>query len=388
MTTILELKDQISKDLRNRLNISDDNLKKVLDALSGVLAAQFKLAYLGLEDTQRNLYPDTADTFENGGSLNRLGRIYLNREIRPSTSAIYRVDVVGVEDSVLRSGLTFKSNIDSENPNKLYILENEYTLTGTDDIITVRSIGGGLDYFQDNGNNLTITEPVIGVDKTVVINKDGAGSLFQDPVDAETTQEFRNAVLNAIQLEPQGGSKSDYRIWASDAAGVRFVYPYVKDGDGGTMQIFVESSGNGGVPSQDILNEVEEVINFDPDETKPTAQRARRPAQANLEVVPIDPIDVEINITGLIDSSTDIREAIELNLIAFLNNIRPFVDGADLLRNKNDILFVARLQGVVTDVLDADNFFNDFSMLIDGVTQTSFIFSKEKIPNLINVNYL
>jgi len=44
MTTIIELKEQISKDLRNRLSISDDKLKKVLDALSGVLAAQFKIS--------------------------------------------------------------------------------------------------------------------------------------------------------------------------------------------------------------------------------------------------------------------------------------------------------------------------------------------------------
>ena len=387
MTTIVELKEQISKDLRNRLNLSDDKLKKVLDAFSGVLAAQFKLAYLGIEDAQRNLYPDTADTFENGGSLNRLGSIYLNRDIRPATSAIYRVNVTGVEDSVLRSGLTFKSNIDSSNPNKLYILENEYTLTGSNDLITVRSVDGGLDYFQDNGNNLTITEPVIGVDKTVTINKNGFVS-FTDPLAAETTQEFRNSILNAIQLEPQGGSKSDYRIWASDAAGVRFVYPYVKDGEAGTVQIFVESSGNGGVPNQAILDEVEEVVNFDPDETKPTAQRARRPIQVNLEVVPIDPVDVEINITGLEDSSTSVRDSIELNLIEFLRNIRPFVDGSDLVRNKNDILYSAKLQGVVSDVLDPDNFFNNFSMLIDGVSQTSFIFSREKIPNLINVNYL
>ena len=387
MTTIIELKEQISKDLRNRLSISDDKLKKVLDALSGVLAAQFKLAYLGVEDAQRNLYPDTADTFENGGSLNRLGSIYLNRDIRPATSAIYRANVTGVEDSVLRSGLTFKSNIDSSNPNKLYILENEYTLTGSNDLITVRSVDGGLDYSQDNGNNLTITEPVIGVDKTVVINKSGFIA-FTDPLAAETTQEFRNSILNAIQLEPQGGSKSDYRIWASDAAGVRFVYPYVKDGEAGTVQIFVESSGNNGVPSQSILDEVEEVINFDPDETKPTAQRARRPIQVHLEVIPIDPIDVEINITGLDDSSTSVRDAIELNLVEFLKNIRPFVDGSDLLRNKNDILYSAKLQGVVSNVLDPDNFFNNFSMLIDGVSQTSFIFSREKIPNLINVNYL
>jgi siroheme synthase (precorrin-2 oxidase/ferrochelatase) len=169
---------------------------------------------------------------------------------------------------------------------------------------------------------------------------------------------------------------------------VRFVYPYVKDREASTVQIFVESSGNAGVPSQAILDEVEEVINFDPDETKPTAQRARRPIQVNLEVVPIDPVDVEINITGLEDSSTTVRDAIELNLVEFLRNVRPFVDGSDLLRNKNDILYSAKLQGVVSDVLDPDNFFNNFSMLIDGVSQTSFIFSREKIPNLINVNYL
>jgi len=388
MKTIIGLKEQISNDLRNRLNLSDDKLKKTLDAFSGVLAAQFKLAYLGLEDAQRNLYPDTADTFENGGSLNRLGRIYLNRDIRPATSAIYRVDVTGVEDSVLRSGLTFKSNEDSENAGKLYILENEYTLTGTDDLITIRSIGGGLDYFQDDLNNLTITEPVIGVDKTVVINKGAGGSIMQEPVSAETTQEFRNAILNAIQLEPQGGSKADYRIWSSDAAGVRFVYPYIKDSDGGTVQIFVESSGSGGVPTQSILDDVEEVVNFDPDQTRPLQERSRRPIQANLEVLPVDPVGVEVNIIGLVDSSTEIRNAIEVNLISFLRSIRPFVDGADLLRNKNDILYTAKLQGVVTDVLSADNFFNDFNMLIDGVTQTSFIFAREKIPNLINVNYL
>jgi hypothetical protein len=91
---------------------------------------------------------------------------------------------------------------------------------------------------------------------------------------------------------------------------------------------------------------------------------------------------------GLEDNTPAIRSAIETNLIEYLLNIRPFVDGADLLRNKNDILYAARLQGVITDVLEPDNFFNDFSLLVDGVTQTSFIFSRENIPQLTNVNYL
>jgi uncharacterized phage protein gp47/JayE len=383
MTTIAILKDQIADDLRNKLNISDDTLKKTLDALASVLAAQLKLTYLAIDDAKRNLYPDTADLEVNGGSLERLGRIYLNRNIRPATAAIYNVSVIGEVSSVLRSGITFKSNVDSLNPGQLYVLDNEYILTGSNDIIEIRSLGGGLDFSLDVANDLTITEPVIGVDKTVSVN-----SVDTDPLSSETVNEYRIAILNAIQLEPQGGAKSDYRIWSNDAAGVRLVYPYIKDGDGGTVQIYVEASAVNPVPAQPILDEVIEVINFDPDQTRPLSERGRRPIQANLEVLPVEVVDIELNITGLEDNTPAIRSAIETNLIEYLLNIRPFVDGADLLRNKNDILYAARLQGVITDVLEPDNFFNDFSLLVDGVTQTSFIFSRENIPQLTNVNYL
>lgn len=383
MTTIKDLKDQIYNDLKNKLDLSDDKLKKVLDAMSSVLAAQFKLSYLALNDAQRNLYPDTADLAVNGGTLERLGRIYLNRDIRPATSSIYNVEVIGEAGSTLRTGLTFKSNEDSLNPGKLFVLDNAYTLTGTDDIIQIRSIGGGFDFLLDNGNELTITEPVIGVEKTISVE-----SVDTEPVEAETVQEYRNAILNAIQLEPQGGAKADYRIWANDAAGVRKVYPYVKDGEGGTVQVYVESSDNDGIPTQTILDDVEQVIEFNPDETKPLSERGRKPIQVNLEILPVNLIDVEINITGLQNSSSEIRQNIENNIVEYLRTVRPFIDGADLLRNKNDILYAARIQGVITDVLEADNFFTDFSMLVDGVTQTSFLFSRQDIPKLLNVNYL
>lgn len=383
MITIKELKEQIAKDFKNKLSLSEDKLKKVIEALSSVLAAQFKLSYLALNDTKRNLYPDTADLAENGGTLERLGRIYLNRDIRPATSAIYNVEVIGEAGSSLRSGLTFKSNQDSLNPGKLYILDNSYTLTGVNDIIVVRSIEGGVDYKLEVLNELTITEPVIGVDKTVIVD-----SLNTEPVKAETADEYRVAILNAIQLEPQGGAKADYRIWANDAAGVRNVYPYVKAGEGGTVQVYVESTENDGVPNSTILTEVENVIEFNPDETRPLSERGRKPIQVNLEILPINLLTVEVNITGLQNNTPEIRASIEQNLIEYLKTVRPFIDGADLLRNKNDILYAARIQGVITDVLEADNFFTDFNMLIDGVNQTSFLFSRQNIPKLLNVNYL
>lgn len=383
MTTIAQLKEQLSNDLRNRLGISDDNLKKVLDALSSVLAAQLKLTYLAIDDAQRNLYPDTADLAINGGTLERLGRIYLNRDIKPATSAIYNASVVGEAGSTLRAGLTFKSNEDALNAGKLYILDNEFTLSGINDVIQIRSLGGGLEFELENTNELTITEPVIGVDKTISVS-----SVDTEPVEAETVQEYRTSILNAIQLEPQGGAKADYRIWANDASGVRFVYPYVKDGEAGTVQIYVEASGVNPIPNQTILDDVKSVIEFSPDTSKPLSERSRKPIQVNLEVLPVELVNVEVNITGLQTDTPLIRSAIESNLVEFLRSVRPFVDGADLLRNKNDILYAAKLQGVVSDVLEADNFFDNFTMLVDGVTQTTFLFSRENIPNLINVNYL
>lgn len=383
MMTILQLKEQISNDLKNELNLSDDDLKKVLDAFSSVLAAQFKLTYLALNDVQRNLFPDTADLAENGGTLDRLGRIYLNRDIRPATSAIINLSVTGESGSVLRAGLTFKSNEDALNAGKLYILDSEYIMTGTNDVIEVRSLGGGLDFALQVGNNLTITEPIIGVDKTVLVD-----SIDTEPVAGESVNEFRTAILNAIQLEPQGGAKTDYIQWANDAAGVRKVYPFLKENEAGTVQIFVEASDADGTPTSGILTEVEEVINFDPDQTRPLSERGRKPIQVNLEVLPIDLIEVEINIVGLQENTTDIQNAIESNIITYLKTVRPFVDGADLARNKNDILYAAKLQSVVTDVIDSDNFFTDFVMFIDGVNQTTFQFNKDKIPKLININYL
>ena len=386
--TIKELKESISNDLRSRLNISDDKLKKVLDAMASVLAAQFKLTYLALNDVQRNLYPDTADTSENGGMLDRLGRIYLNRDIRPATSAIYEVQVTGQVGSTLRSGLTFKSNDDARNAGKLFVLDNEFTLANQTETINIRSLGGGSEFELEIGNELTITEPVIGVSQTIEVT-----GVDTEPVEAESVENYRAAILRAIQLEPQGGSRTDYRIWASDASGVRFVYPFVKDNEPGTVQVFVEansddSTDGNGTPSQAILDDVEDVIKLDPDSTKPISERGRIPIQANLEVLPIETLPVDVEIINLQNDTSAIRQAIESNLINYLSTIRPFVDGADLLRNRNDVLFAARLSSTASDVLEAGNFFQSFNMIVDGTNVINFLFEKEKIPYLRNVTYI
>lgn len=386
--TIIELHTRISNDLRNRLNLTDAQIKTVLNAFASVMSAEEKQLYLFLADIQKNLFVDTADSENIGGTLEHFGRIFLNRNPNPATQGVFNVSVVGVAGSVLVAGLGFKSNDTSKNPGQLYTLENEYTLTGSNDIIEISSNGGGVEFDLSVNNTLTITEPVIGVDSVVTVTE-----VVEQPLAAETLEDYRSDILLAIQLEPQGGSKTDYRVWASDAGGVRLVYPYVKNGDAGTVQVFVEatkadSSDGNGTPTQAILDDVTDVINFDPDDTKPTNERGRRPIQANLEVLEIEIVHVDVTITGLQDDSNSVRTAIQENLVTYLETVRPFVDGADLLRNKNDILYISGLQTVVVGVLTDGNFFSNFQMFVNDIEKNNHLFEKQYIPYLRNVTYI
>lgn len=385
---IEELQNQVQQDLKSRLNLNDSELRKVVNAFSIVTAAQLKILYLRLADIQNNVFPDTADLAENGGELERLGQIHLGRNPNPATAGVFTISVVGNANSVMREGLTFKSNDNSENPGKLYVSDAEFILTGTNDTLEIRSLEGGTEFNLSVGDELTITEPVIGVDQTVTIT-----AVNEQPRAAENIEDYRQAILNAIQLEPQGGAKTDYMLWALDAQGVRRVYPYAKEANAGTVQVYVEATladsiDDLGTPSQALLDEVAEVIEMDPDDSRPDYERGRRPITAEVEVVPVNLVPVDVDITGLEENTTAVREAIETNLNEHIRIVRPFVDGGDLLRNKNDILYAARLQSVVTDVLESGNFFTDFVMKVEGVPQTANLFSRENIPYLRDINYL
>ncbi len=387
--TIQELQLQIANDFKNKLNLSDANLKYVLDAMDSVLAAQFKLMYLYLSDIQNNVFPDTADIEANGGTLERFGRIYLNRNPRPSTSGIFKALVVGTAGSVLRASLTFKSNEDALNAGKLFVLDEEVILTTSPQEIEIRSLGGGLEFNLNIGDNLTITEPVLGVENNIVIS-----SVVEQPRSSEDIEVYRQNILDAIQLEPQGGSKTDYRLWASDAQGVRKVYPYVKNEDAGQVIVYVEATisdsiDGEGTPDTTLLQNVLDVILLDPDETKPIDERGRKPIQAIIpieNILPIDLVPVDFTINGLVNSSISVQESILTNLKQFLYDVRPYSTGADLPRSKNDILYQARLQSVVTDVLDSDNFFNNLVMEVNGVEVLTYEFNLGFIPYLRNLN--
>jgi uncharacterized phage protein gp47/JayE len=385
--SISTLYTNISTDLKNKLRIYYIGLKLVVDAISSVGAAQFKLAYQYLADVQNEIYPDTATPASEGGQLNRLGQIYLKRQPFPATSGVYTASVIGVEGAVLPASLTFKSNDTSESPGNLYVLDAEYICTGEDDIITLRSLNAGTAYELNVGDGLTVTQPVIGMQDVVTI-----AALTTLPTEGEDTPLYRQNVLNAIVLQPQGGSKADYRLWSSDAAGVERVYPYVKNTDAGTIQLFVEatvadSTDQNGTPSDDLLAAVTTVIEFNPDATLPDNQRGRMPMGKTPEVDAITPIPVDVQIIGLQTTTSAIQTAIISDLAAFLFGVRPYIAGCDLPAEKNDTLTTVKVQSVVTDTIGNSNTFLGFVLSVDGNAVNTYTFSAGNIPYLRNVTY-
>jgi len=168
--TISELKETISNDLKSKLNLSTDVLKKTLDAFASVEAAIMKVAYLYLGNIQDNSFPDTADLEINGGTLERFGRIKLARNPRPATVGVFEISLIGVAGSTLRAGITFKSNENAKNPGQLYVSDSAYVMTGSNDVIEIRSLGSGATFDLNISDNLTITEPVLGVNQTVTVS--------------------------------------------------------------------------------------------------------------------------------------------------------------------------------------------------------------------------
>lgn len=375
--TIQDIFERFSSALKSELNIpANENLKEHFSALGSVTSAELKLLYLFAEDIQRNLYPQTADPNSQGGMLEDLGMLYLGRLPKPATASILELRVNGVSGATLRANLTFKSDVN----NVVYILDSEYILSGSNDVITVRSIDVGTNTILPRRSELTITEPVQGVNSTVTVK-----DTITPAVSAETIEQYRKAITDAIQLEPTGGAKTDYRLWGRDAVGVREVYPYLKQNDAGTIEIYVEAE-NGTVTPQ-MITDVENVLTLDPDVSKTIYERGRKPMQATLDVKSVVELPIDIQIIGLNINSLSIQNSIFQTLEAYLRNIRPFIDGGQLLRDKNDVLNIARLTNVVSDAIDVDNYFLDLKMSVDGAPYDIYTFGLGRIPKLNTVSY-
>ena len=387
--TLNQLYTDILSQLESELGITIPLFgRNFLRALAAVQAAKLKLIYLMIGDVQKNIFVDTADPESIGGTLERFGRVKLGRSPFTAKAGTYTVSVVGLAGAVIKASTTFKSDDNSASPSKLYQLDNDYTLTGTGDTIDVRALEAGLDSQLSLSDTLTATAPIANVESSVTVTAEVIA-----PLAAETIEDYRAKAIEAYQLEPQGGAATDYRLWSADAQGVAKVYPYVKQGFAGEIELFVEATqadsiDGKGTPSVAILNDVESVVEFDPDTTKPLNERGRRPVGVfNIDFNPVTIKEIDVEITGYQNLTPTIQASIDNAVEAFIKTVRPFVDAADVLANKNDILSVNNLTYIILQA-EPQSIFTSIDLKVSGVSVPTFTFDNGDIPNFNPLTYV
>lgn len=201
----------------------------------------------------------------------------------------------------------------------------------------------------DPGQTLSFANPLANVARdTVVISQSVTGS------DAETTDAYRQRILDRFQKRPQGGAYADYELWGEEPAGIINVYPYTSTCPG-QVDVFAEatpeSSGDpDGIPTTAQLQEVWDSIELDT-----TGLASRRPANALVNVYPITRLAFDVQVLGLlVDDLASVRDSIEAALTEYFLAREPYIPGLSVAPRRDRITNSA-VAGTVEDIVSANN---------------------------------
>jgi uncharacterized phage protein gp47/JayE len=368
--TINQLYTSIIASLESELSITISPFgRSYLRAKAMVQAGRLYLLYLVMAQIQKNIFVDTCDT----ETLIRFGNVKLGRDPFPATQAKYTVQATGTLGAVIKSQTIFRSNDDSANPGARFILDEDYTLDGIN-VFTLRALVAGVESQLEIGNQLTAEAPISLVDSIVTVLTESV-----QPEAAEDIELYRDKVIAAFRLEPQGGAAADYRLWSTEVSGIVQAYPYAKSGYTSEIDLFIEGDTVDGVPSGTDLTNVQESIEL------PTIDRpARKPVTAIVNYLPVQPLDVAIEIDGFVSLTAAKETLIDNALTEYFSEIRPFVSAIDVVADQNDYFDTNTVIGVILQAVP-NSIFDSVTILIEGYPENSYQFTYGEIPYYTNL---
>lgn len=197
------------------------------------------------------------------------------------------------------------------------------------------------------GAVLSFANPLGAVSRNLVV-----ASVTVTAADAESTNNYRQRILDRFQKRPQGGAYSDYEIWGEETAGIVSVYPYTSACPG-QVDVYVEatpeSSGSpDGIPTNAQLQAVLDSIELDQ-----SGLATRRPAGALVNAFPITRslfvVDVAgLEVTGLAQVQADVTAA----LTDYFATREPFILGLSV-PPRRDRIAVTAVSAIVDDIVAA-----------------------------------
>ena len=294
---------------------------------------------------------------------------------------------MNVEITVITQGGSLTSGTRFVNPatEMIYTLVGDVdldapTVTGTIRATEIGDLGN-----VDVGTELNFVSPPSSVEKVVTVD-----SVGQSGVDEETTDDFRERVIERYAARPQGGAYADYRDWAEEVTGVKNAYPYsgwldpeYPGSRAGEVLVYIESAsdpdgipdeiGPGGrpddPPNDNLLQDV-----WDHIEADDSGLANRRNINAYVRVHPISRVTVDVAVSGLMAEDEDeVKTAIEDGLTDFFLDREPYITGLSIPPRK-DIISESIIGGVVAQIAAAyGGYIGGVTVEVDSVQKETYI---------------
>ena len=208
-------------------------------------------------------------------------------------------------------------------------------------------------------------------------------------IDQESTEAYRQRIIDRFQKVPQGGAPADYEMWAEEVLGIINAYPY--KGDPGVVEVYCEatpeSSGDpDGIPSAPQLEAVEESIEYDDE-----GLASRRPVDAYVDVLPITRTACDVTVHGLSleeGNLATLKTNIELGLTQYFLNAAPFIAGLTI-PPRQDRITDTSVTSVVNDIVNASGgTFLGVSLVIGGSPTEVYPLGKGEKTKVGSVSYI
>jgi len=356
--TTQEVNDNIIAQLQATLNQTIPLLPKSFNrVLAKVLAGIFILLYKYGGSIFLNLFVATAsdqDTNILGIVVNPLkfwGRLIGIGDPVSATQAELIIDItVENQVGVLDSG----SQLINANNGVTYITIGAVALSAPTVQATIRAAsdqqgGGGAGVIGnlEPADIVSFANPLANVARNAVVN-----SQIVTGADGESTEAYRQRIVDRFQKLPQGGALADYELWGEETAGIIAVYPYTSDCPGQVdvyCEATVASSGSAdGIPTGAQLQAVLDSINLDD-----SGLASRRPANALANTFAITRTGFDVEVNGLlVDNPATVQANITTAVEEYFTDREPFIEGLSVLPRR-DRITRSGVSGVIDDIVSA-----------------------------------
>lgn len=393
--TTAQINDIIIAQLEAAFNATIPLLpKSFLRVLAKVLAGVFIVLYKYCGFIFLQMFVQTASIKEteiNGTLLSPLkmwGNLIGVGDPAAATNAELTIDI-----TVLTLGGTLPSGsqLVSSSTGVTYITIGAVALDASVKSATVRAVsdqsgGGGAGVIGnlDPGAVLSFANALGNIAREAIVTAQTVTG-----ADGETTEQYRQRVIDRFQKPPQGGSYADYEAWGEEVVGIINVYPYTAPFPG-QVDVYVEatpqSSGSpDGIPTTAQLEAVLESIRT----SNAAGINDRQPVNALVNAYPIDRLSFSVDIYGLVSETlAEVKAQIEAALTEYFLDREPYIAGLSIPPRK-DRITNSSVSGTVEDVTTAFNStFTSVIVKLVGVPTPAYSLQEGEKAKLTAVGYI